>query len=330
MSYFDMLYRESLEKSTKDYVDIQIEEKRQCDPFPDETIWLNSIENTNSPLLYLEYGIMSMFIVDKVTKLRSKYRHETVEKLIKNIHNQQLDKVWKNILEDARMLPNYKKKNWLIGSKNKKGRLKFFENNDISIKYLTEQYDIQKGGPPEFEKGDLVLYKGIPCIISEKITKKYYNALRCKRYWELADKTKPYNQNTNRYKYHYQWHRYERVNCNGGGKIVSMKIDAWDCVKVGVETKELIEKRTKAIENYNNDLEKRKKLWNDVIEKVILPKYENNANVNVRLLHRGFYDMNTNIWKYKNPPPCWHIFRHNLDQVSQWNQNWQIIISSYE
>ena len=86
-------------------------------------------------------------------------RHNLVVELIKQIHNDQLDVVWKNIVNDAKLQygSKFSYGKWKYGAKNKAGRVKFFEKNDISIRYLTDQLDIQKTGPPTFSPHDLVV-----------------------------------------------------------------------------------------------------------------------------------------------------------------------------
>ena len=126
------------------------------DPYPVETNWRNSIAKIDTPLHQLEYGIMSELISDKVKNLHKNNRHNKVVKLIQKIHNDRLDDLWRVILDDARKLPNFCRKNWNIGKKNKAGRVEFFEKNDISIQYLENTLEIQSGGNPEFQPGDVL------------------------------------------------------------------------------------------------------------------------------------------------------------------------------
>ena len=295
------------------------------DPYPVETKWRQSIANIDTPLHYLEYGIMSEMISDIVQDLHKNNRHNKIVKLIKKIHNDRLDDVWKEIISDAKKLPNYCKKNWLIGKKNKIGRVQFFEKNDISIQYLEQAIEVQNKGNPEFKPGDLVMDESSrwvrPCIIREKIKRgKYYNADVCK-----VDYVRDTSSNTVKYKPVPIWHRYQRVNPNGGGPRLTIKVDSWKCKKVGVETKKIIKDRIEAIERYNNELEKRKKFYNDIIRPLLEPESQG-----LLWSYQTFHNQKIDVWNLKNPPEApWQLQTYAYPhRLIRWNTEWEIIIDT--
>ena len=297
------------------------------DPYPEETTWRNSIAEIDTPLHSLEYGIMSELISDYIKNLRKTIRHNKVVKLIKKIHNDRLDDVWREIISDAKKLPNYCRQNWVMGRKNKPGRVDFFEKNDISIQYLEDAMEVQMGGNPEFQPGDLVIVDDggqTPCIIREKIHRgKFYKADVCVIEWvksELINPEKTHLIGT------YQpipiWHRYRRLNPMGGGLRMTIKVDSWKCKKVGVETPEIVKDRNDAIERYNKELKKRVKFYKDIIRPLLEPDY--------CWSYVAFNDQKIDVWKLTKPPhPPYQLqIRAYPHRLTRWNMEWEIIIDN--
>lgn len=289
------------------------------DPYPVETNWRNSIAKIDTPLHQLEYGIMSELISDKVKNLHKNNRHNKVVKLIQKIHNDRLDDLWRVILDDARKLPNFCRKNWNIGKKNKAGRVEFFEKNDISIQYLENALEIQSGGNPKFNPGDLVMVDGRkPCIIRKNIGRgKFYMADVC-----VLDYVRDYRETYPRYKPVPIWHRYRRLNPLGGGPRLTEKVDSWKCEKVGVETKKIVKDRMNAIDRYNKELEKRKKFYKDIIRPLLEPDY--------CWSYPMFHNQQIDVWKLTVPPRApWNLSVHAYPhRLVRWNMEWEIIIDN--
>ena len=313
------------------------------DPYPVETNWRNSIAEIDTPLHQLEYGIMSESISEKVINIHKNNRHNKVVKLIKKIHNDRLDDVWREIISDAKKLPNYKNKNWVMGRKNKSARVKFFEKNDISIQYLEEAIEVQMGGNPEFLPGDLVFeggrgrnlglntYQTRACIIREKINRgKFYYADLCTIEWVSNDSDEDNlysNWSSKTLKPKPIWHRYHRVNPKGGGKHLIIKVDSWKCVKVGVETSKIRKDRNDAIDRYNKELLKRNKFYKDIIKPLLEP--------NLCLSYTEFHNQKIDVWKITKPPRCPTNLLYSLatlaacrDRLIRWNTEWEIIIDN--
>jgi hypothetical protein len=290
------------------------------DPYPIETLWRNSIIDIDTPLHHLEYGIMSEIISNMVKNIRKNNRHNIVIKLIKNIHNDRLNEVWNNIIQDAKKLPNYNRKNWKISDskKNKTARVKFFEKNDISLKYLEDALEIQNNGNPVFNPGDLVMFGREPCIIREKIKRgKYYMADMCKTEYVRTNTIDGIRYNPVPI-----WHRYRRINPCGGGPRLTKKVDGWKCVKIGVETKKIIKDRIDAIDRYNKELKKRKKFYKDIIRPLLEPDY--------CWSYHTFHNQNINVWKLTEPPRAPWNLAVNIHpyRLIRWNMEWEIIIDN--
>ena len=57
------------------------------DPYPQETKW-QLILPSDSPLVYLKYGLMSEYIMDKVKILRQKNHDDRVTEVICKLHSE--------------------------------------------------------------------------------------------------------------------------------------------------------------------------------------------------------------------------------------------------
>ena len=295
------------------------------DPYPVETKWRNSISEIDTPLHQLQYGIMSESISEKVINIHKNNRHNKVVKLIKKIHNDRLDDLWRIILSDAKKLPNFCRKNWNIGKKNKASRVEFFEKNDISIQYLENALEIQNGGNPEFQPGDLVIYHQHPhvnraCIIRKKIGRgKFYSADVC-----VMDYVRDYSETNIIYKPEPIWHRYRRLNPFGGGSRLIVEVDSWKCEKVGVETKKIIKDRINLINIYNKEFRKRNKFYKEIIRPLLEPDF--------CWSYQTFHDQQIDVWKLTEPPRSPWLgpggAAHIPHRLVRWCIEWEIIIDN--
>ena len=319
-SYFNQILRIVTDKSI---INTPLSDNNDeiYDPHPVETKWRNSINNIDTPLHFLEYGLMDHFISPLVKKYRYDMRHNLVVELIKQIHNDQLDVVWKNIVNDAKLQygSKFSYGKWKYGVKNKAGRVKFFEKNDISIRYLTDQLDIQKIGPPQFSPRDLVVCckYGTPYIIREKIGRgKFYLAYKCKTKWVVDPVT---NRGSNKP----VWHKYSRSNPCGGGPPITDKINSWKFSKVGVETSDIVNMRKDAIDKYNDELKKRRDFWDNTINPLLLHSPGHRGRPYIYLT---YFDQSIDLWNLVRPPMLTYNFHRNIKPV--WDSQWEIVIDA--
>ncbi len=75
------------------------------DPYPQETKWQLNLPS-DSPLVYLKYGLMSEFIMDKVKILRQKNHDDRVTEVICKLHSEIIDMLHDDIIEEANKLKN--------------------------------------------------------------------------------------------------------------------------------------------------------------------------------------------------------------------------------
>lgn len=132
-----------------------------CDPYPQETISFNSLPD-DCPMKYMEYGLMSEMIQNKVIQKRRKIRNTKTNSLVDKVHMRHLKECFYELDRLGRLDPSnaiidlYKKK-YLVSSK-KKIKL-FLQQNDVPQIYLEEALDKQIQGHTRFEIGDRVKYK---------------------------------------------------------------------------------------------------------------------------------------------------------------------------
>ena len=125
------------------------------DPYPLETKW-QLILPSDSPLVYLKYGLMSEFIMDKVKILRQKNHDDRVTEVISKLHSESIDMLQDDIIEDANKLKNYNYKEWRRRPNIKREKVKFMLEKKIPLIYLEDALKKQLAGPPQFKLGDLI------------------------------------------------------------------------------------------------------------------------------------------------------------------------------
>lgn len=132
-----------------------------CDPYPLETISFNSLPD-DCPMKYLEYGIFTEMIQNKVIQKRRKIRNTKTNSLVDKVQMRHLKECFYELDRLGRLYPSnaiidlYKKK-YLVSSK-KKIKL-FLQQNDVPQIYLEEALEKQIQGHTRFEIGDRVKYK---------------------------------------------------------------------------------------------------------------------------------------------------------------------------
>lgn len=241
------------------------------DPYPLETAWRETLPVDNV-LHNLEYGLMSEFIFDLVKEFRSNKRHQKVQTLIRSITQENLHILWQHILQDARGLNGFNRKAWTFGNTSKSGRVKFFEKNDISIKYLEECLDLQQNSVKEtFEVDDLVIIATGKGIVEDSykiagiVTKVYRSTLDVNLVKVQNSTSGPISR--------FQrsitplWHR--NLRDRNHVRMTKKRVNFTRCEKVGTYTPELKQKRSDWVKNHNAELKKRREFWNRYFEPVI-------------------------------------------------------------
>ena len=224
-------------------------DNKSKDFYPDETKSFNNLPN-NCPLQFLSYGGLLTNISDRVKVLRKKKRNERRKFLIKKINNIHIEMLIRQIQYEAKKLSKYKVRQWTKGGINKKAYLKFFEKNDISLRYLEDVYLKQMKGPIELKIGDHIsidnTHHGKYGIVI-KIFPKLIQYQCCGENY-INDKIVPDFEN-------YEYQTWGSVNIHG------YTVSIWRCIKIGSDTVETIQKRNTNYLIKKDDYIRRELFW---------------------------------------------------------------------
>lgn len=266
--------------------------------------WRNTLPD-ESILHDLEYGLMAYEIQDLVKYYRSKLRHEKIVDLIIKLKQSTLSLVWAKIIEDASNLPNYTRKAWSIGNTTKKGRINFFEKNDISIKYLEEGMEIQENhNNLNFNVDDLVILSLGNGLIekSRKLAGVVTKVNRTKLDVRLVPIhfTKWVGPFPDKKDMKPEWWRNLRDNAHN--IVVKKNISFSRCEKVGVYDDKIKKQRSDFIKKYNAELKKRKDFWDEFIEPIMgdLVNVPNGLYLK-RILIQVWQSQSNNVWNGETP-----------------------------
>lgn len=129
------------------------------DHYPFETLSFNNLPR-KSPLIYLEYGGILTKISNFVKDLRCENRRLRLKLLNKRLKEGNMFAVYKEILEDAKLLKNYDPDYWIFKKNiDKSNFYNYIVDRDISLKYLEDAYEYQSKDPPIFYKGNIIKIK---------------------------------------------------------------------------------------------------------------------------------------------------------------------------
>lgn len=127
--------------------------------YPFETLSFNNLP-IKSPLIYLEYGGILTKISDIVKFIRRENRRLRLKFLNKRLKIGNMLAVYKEILEDAKLLKNYNPDNWICKKNiDKSNFYNYIVDRDIPLKYLEDAYNYQSKGAPVFYKGNIIKIK---------------------------------------------------------------------------------------------------------------------------------------------------------------------------
>ena len=135
--------------------------KTMYDPHPQETISFDALPE-DCPLMFLEYGLMTEMIQDKVIVSRHKNRNVEKDALFKKLELRHLKDCLYELDRLGRLDPSnaiidlFKKKS-LVSSKKKIKT--YLDTNFVPLVYLEEALEKQKRGHIQYEIGDRVKYK---------------------------------------------------------------------------------------------------------------------------------------------------------------------------
>jgi hypothetical protein len=129
------------------------------DIYPHETLSFNNLPK-QSPLIHLCYGGILTTISDIVKNLRNKKRRQRLKLLNRRLKEGNMLAVYKEILEDAKLLKNYDPDYWICKKKiDKSNFFNYIIDHNISLKYLEDVYSKQCIGYPVFHMGDVIKIK---------------------------------------------------------------------------------------------------------------------------------------------------------------------------
>lgn len=129
------------------------------DSYPNETLSFKNLPQ-KSPLIHLCYGGILTTISDIVKNLRNKKRRQRLKLLNRRLKLGNILSVYKEILEDAKLLKNYDPDYWICKKKiDKSNFFNYIIDHNISLKYLEDVYSKQCIGYPVFHKGDVIKIK---------------------------------------------------------------------------------------------------------------------------------------------------------------------------
>lgn len=129
------------------------------DSYPNETLSFKNLPQ-KSPLIYLEYGGILTMISDIVKDIRHKKRRQRLKLLNKRLKEGNMCAIYKEILEDAKLLKNYDPDYWICKKKiDKSNFFNYIIDHDISLKYLEDAYSKQCIGYPVYHIGNVIKIK---------------------------------------------------------------------------------------------------------------------------------------------------------------------------
>lgn len=262
------------------------------DPFPLETISFNELKSTNSPLLFLDYGILYQYIVPIICSLRKKIRDDLILFYINNTRNDFIISMLRNIKINYSLSFIYKF--------NKYNVFKWYIDSKLPIYYIQNTYNKFIKGPPLFNKFDIVsfnnnLYLIIDFKIKKVITYKFSNNLLKKFVYD-----------------------YPLINSNTGViygdsiKPLQFTLDPWNIIKTDISYNH--DTCFYHLNKDNIEFKIRKLFWDTHIS--------NTFHHSISIHH--FFNLNYQVRNLKYPPSAIH-FSENMK--NRWIQEWNVINS---
>ena len=227
------------------------------DFYPDETKSFDNLPD-DSPLQFLSYGGLLTNISDRVKIIRKEKRNIRRKFLIKKINNIHIEMLIRQIQYEAKKLSKYKVRQWTKGGINKKAYLKFFEKNDISLRYLEDIYLKQLKGPIKLKIGDHIsidnTHHGKYGIVI-KVSSRHIQYQCCGEKIINGNALVPVPDFEN-----YEYETWGSVN------IYGYTVSIWRCTKIGSDTVETIQKRNTNYLIKKDEYIRRELFWRNYIK----------------------------------------------------------------
>ena len=294
---------------------------KSYDPYPEETYWREKLPD-NSYLHYLDYGIMSEMIVDKIKQKQKEIYISKVNQLVNQLSIVQLNNM-NDKIKDIEPWLNSGKIKWTYSKRSKKFRINWFIEARLSINFLKDQLIIYNNGPPIIDKYDRVIKK-------VKIKGVYYNSryiiergnLKNEKWvygYQIYDrklKNKDELVMWNRYFIYDEFSYYKYSSNHFMQKPKLVKLDPWRIKVVGKEkTDKLDKERKKKQKLYEDDYITRIEIW----VRYISPLFNGSS-----IVKNTWFWPRMSFWDIKIPPVAKH---HSDDLKLRWENEWTIIIS---
>ena len=240
------------------------------------------------PIQYLDYGILTNLISPQVQKKRRDMRELRKEFLIKNILNVNLKQCFQELYKLSRMYPRYSVINNLRSyqMKNKKEMMRLVDTHDIPLIYLEDVYEKQLEGAPIFEVDDWIQYKDKFGVVSHV----YGKSLRVK-----LVRTSWYYSESGEKIIVPMFHKWSRDSRN---RTYVKLCSVWETKKIGHDRDEWKHLRYKLVKDYNQNLEKRKHLWERMKGRLIQQSVIDRplrSRETIRSYHLTWFQMRVNV-----------------------------------
>ena len=214
------------------------------------------------PMHYLDFGLLTELILPLVKINRRDKREQRKEYLVKKTLNVILRQCIRELYNLSVLYPEYAlihNRRWRSKVNNKNNIIKFIDTNKIPLIYFEEAYQKQLEGPPKLVENDWIKCNNEYGVISN-ITGNSTVSVKLVRKMIYQEKDISISSP--------MFHRWLR---NYRNSIEVRDFSIWECQKIGHDTPEWIYLRNKLIKDYNENLEKRKELWEQI--KPILIQY---------------------------------------------------------
>ena len=230
------------------------------DPFPQETLSFNALPE-DCPVKFLDYGIMTEQVQNKVIVSRNEHRNKEKDVLVKKLQLRhlkdclyELDRLGR--LDPSNAVIDLFKKKYLVGSKKK--IVKFLDSNFVPLVYLEEAFEKQKRGHIKYEIGDRVRYKRNDKVYIYGIISHIIGSSSNKEYQVDNVKQLSYLTEDGKYEFYPNFtemaYSYKKVPYN---KWVS----GWDLEFVGKENEASRRLRQKLEDDKEENIAKRGEVW---------------------------------------------------------------------
>ena len=302
---------------------------KDCDPYPDETKWREQLPE-KSCLHYLDYGIMSEMIVDKVKQKQKEVYIFKVTQIIHQLSHVQLNNMNEKIKAIEPWLESTKI-NWTHSRRKKQLRINWYIENRLSIDFLKDQLMIVNNGPPIIDKYDRVVkkvkIKGIDYYSRYVIeTGNRENNPKWVYGYEIYDRKLKNGDELvdwNRYFIYdeFRYYKYESNYFVQKPKLV--KLDPWTIKVIGKEKTDNNDiKRKQNQKSYEIDYKTRIDVWN----RYLSPLFDRNipgAIHNSCIIKSSWFWPRIPVWIIKEPPCA----KHSSENMKlRWENEWMTVI----